>query len=207
MNSNYTIESLPNEMVVMVLSKLPLKHVLTVFETSFSVNQMFRPYFKNEITQAQRDHNTTVEALMKNIETEMEGVSRYLETVEPTILKPFLLSRQLTKIMGLGNFYVINGQAIYNWATLTLWWTIYARQGNLSREGLIWPDELMNSLFNSNHQPFIHPVLMTLLREHVDRQTSIDMTPELASALYREQQELSSILKRLRELKNMPQTH
>lgn len=125
--------------------------------------------------------------------------------------KPCLLSQQLTRAMDLGS----SCRAVYTEHMLQIWWSNYVMkeklifllidddgQNTTQVEG-IHPNEFMNSLFGTDSiaqqydQPFDFLSLLMLIDNHIDHQTPITITSELATSLYREYQELKLMFRQL----------
>ena len=190
-----TLEQLPNDMVIEILSRLSPRELLNVFETSKSLNDRFRPSLQHIIDQAYEEYmmpSKSRDALMNTIDQEIYNVSNYIAGRRR--IKTCLLSPELTRAMGLENFYTINGWTIYGRDLIFEWWDIYINTNvPLYNNNFILPDELMVQLnpgLNPN-QPLHRNQFYFLLKiHHIDCQTPIIITPEIVTALIRERREL-----------------
>jgi hypothetical protein len=202
------LEALPDEMIVEILSKLTVPQLMAVFNTSASLNQRFRPHFEEAIQQAYQEYQNylmppvSMEALMIAINKEIEAVSNHLMQVAGFPMgftKVCLLSPEMTRAMNLDNFYKVGDRAVYTQGMALEWWAIYIRNNNLKQGWMIVPDELMNSLMLPNlqpAQPFYTSRMFAFIRQHVNCDVPIIITPEISTALYRELEELRSFNKR-----------
>ena len=100
-----TLEQLPRDMVIEILSRLSPRELLNVFETSKTLNDRFRSFFQHIIDPAYEEYMMPLESrdeLMNTIEQEIYYVSKYI-TGRYTV-QPCLLSSEMTRVMGLDNF-------------------------------------------------------------------------------------------------------
>lgn len=71
-----SFEHLPDELMITILSDLPLKYVLNVLETSSTLNRRLNPYFEREIDLAYQEHQKSCEAFMRTIEDEIVSAAK-----------------------------------------------------------------------------------------------------------------------------------
>ena len=191
-----TLEQLPREMIIEILSRLSPQELSNVFATSKSLNDRFRPSFQHIIDQAYEEYMMPPErrdALMNTIEQEIQNVSNHI--AGRAGMQPCLLSPEMTRAMGLNNFYTINGRAIYDLLLLYKWWDIYIDTNRLiDNNYLIRPDEFMIQLGLNPNQRLYRSQFDMFLGNHIDCQTPIIITPEIATVLNRERNDLNAYL-------------
>lgn len=95
---------------------------------------------------------------------------------------PCLLSPAMTEVMGPNTFVIETAsgpEAIYTYNLLRQWWDNYVQAaGLLQDDGVILPDELMHIVFASN-PPASLLDLHERLKNEMDCQTEIPMTPNI----------------------------
>ena len=194
------LEILPSDMVVEILNRLTVPELLTVFQTNAALNHRYRRLFEERI----KDYRLTIEALEAARPAVQQSIERAIASIMSYYLpgtgylRACLLSPELTRVMGLGNFYKVGDRAIYTSFGLLLWWGIYIRRNGLDILRTIQPDSLIDSLFTltanqTGYQPgvpFPQSDLIRYLTSLIDCNTPIIITPEIVEALYQENYEL-----------------
>lgn len=104
-------------------------------------------------------------------------------------LKPVVISPELTRAMGLEDFYTVDGNAVYSPALLSLWWSNYIRENNLSNGGLITPDLKMIQLFYES-RPYRFVDLQKHLAGHINKLVNVNQDSQLLNDLTEEQESL-----------------
>lgn len=201
------LETLPNEIILQIIDTLSPSDLLLLFNTSYYLRNIFYPEYKykmeNEIIN--KLYPEQLQELSRKIEKEIKYISSPSLNVIISLDRPCLLSFKLTTAMGLNPTYSLNGNGIYTFSLLTLWWIIYVRTHKLLDriKKLIYPDSFMKNTFGNNINTLTIEQLNDQLKQHIQCNIRIQTNPEIKTYLYREKQDLEQILNLIRANQNM----
>jgi len=153
-------------------------------EIRLAVQQQLTPYEYDILMQEPTPFGA--EDVMQKVEVLMNAAAaNYRNLLLPWPINanlPCLLSPAMTEVIGPDTFTVVTAygpEAIYTYNLLRQWWDNYVQAaGLLQEDGVILPDELTQTVF-AHSPPASLLDLHERLKNEMDCQTEIPMTPDV----------------------------